>query len=629
KIKTDNEILHDPEEISNAFARYFSNIFAPSETNKYDNNFKCYVENKVKSFADEQGVSCDDRSCPVEFCELSKVVKNLKRRKSPGPDKVTNEHIINGGSALLQKLKILYDKMFQVEYVSEVFKLGTIIPVHKPGKCHEALQSYRPITLISTLYKIFESVLHTRLTNWSVEHDKKFPNLQQNAYQKHLGSLTVSFNLQETVAHNAELGSNSYSAFLDATKAFDNVWHEGLFLKLSEFGIKGKALNLIKASYTDMSSYILVNGVKSSTFPIKQGVRQGGVTCTSTWYFLLFIDGLLNELQRSRNGSNIGSLEVGNPTLADDLVIISPNANSLEKALKIVYDYSIKWRFSFNSEKCHLLIFSQKRQTINASVKFGPAQLKQKEAVTHVGIELNKSLKSSNAVQARIQKGRASLFSILDIDRNTGLVSPSVLASILEKVCFPTVLYGAELWHTMTSLDYNKLEKFIRLAAKSVQKFPLRTRTDIALGMLGWLPMRARVEQRKLIFLQKLCTMPPDTLARQVFDLRLNLFLLKGCRNQLGFIPDVWDIVLKYDLSEYLHQYTLSSAFPSKYQWKKLIVRRITDFYATQWSERLESDHEFSRFKTLHPKLEMSVIWKDTSAEPGTFLVARLWHDPG
>ncbi|MCG8078339.1 MAG: hypothetical protein JAY75_19120, partial [Candidatus Thiodiazotropha taylori] len=101
--------------------------------------------------------------------------------------------------------------------------------------------------------------------------------------------------------------------------------------------------------------------------------------------------------------------------------------------------------------------------------------------------------------------------------------------------------------------------------------------------MLGWLPMRARVEQRKLIFLQKLCTMPPDTLARQVFDLRLNLFLLKGCRNQLGFIPDVWDIVLKYDLSEYLHQYTLSSAFPSKYQWKNLIVRRITDFYATQW----------------------------------------------
>ena len=63
-----------------------------------------------------------------------------------------------------------------------------------------------------------------------------------------MGSITASFNLQETIAHNIELGSNCYVAFLDAAKAFDNVWHDGLFLKLFEYGIKGKPLNLIMAS---------------------------------------------------------------------------------------------------------------------------------------------------------------------------------------------------------------------------------------------------------------------------------------------------------------------------------------------------------------------------------------------
>ena len=52
----------------------------------------------------------------------------------------------------------------------------------------------------------------------------------------------MSFNLQRTVAHNTELNSDTYVASLDSSKAFDNVWHDGLFSKLYDFGIKGKAL---------------------------------------------------------------------------------------------------------------------------------------------------------------------------------------------------------------------------------------------------------------------------------------------------------------------------------------------------------------------------------------------------
>ena len=166
-----------------------------------------------------------------------------------------------------------------------------------------------------------------------------------------MGSITASFNLQETIAHNTELGSNCYVAFLDAAKAFDNVWHDGLFLKLFEYGIKSKPLNLIMDSYKDMSGYTLVNGVKSATFPVMQGVRQGCIT--STWYFLLYIDGLLKKLEESGTGSTIGSLKSGNPTLADDIVLITPNVKALEKALKIVHEYSKQWRIISNMGKCH------------------------------------------------------------------------------------------------------------------------------------------------------------------------------------------------------------------------------------------------------------------------------------
>ena len=216
---------------------------------------------------------------------------------------------------------------------------------------------------------------------------------------------------------------------------------------------------------TRSSSYVCVNGHKSRVFAFRQGVRQGRVT--STWYYLFFIDGLLQKLENSGTGCTIDFIRLENPVLADDIVLIGPSLKMLRKALAIVKEYASQWRFLFNPDKCHLIVFSPSRPPTNLSVEFGHSYITQKESLTHVGIELHQSLKSSIAIDARIKKGRASLFSLLAIDRETGFVSPPILASLVVKNCFPIVLYGAELWHNMSSADIYKLEKFIRLAVKS------------------------------------------------------------------------------------------------------------------------------------------------------------------
>ena len=118
-----------------------------------------------------------------------------------------------------------------------------------------------------------------------------FPNQQQNAYQSYLGPITVSFNLQETIAHSIEHGSKVFVYLMDTSGAFDNVWHNGLFYKLLNMGIEPKLVQTIINSYTDMSSCVMVNGILSDKFPVLQGVRQGGIL--STWLYLLFIDELL------------------------------------------------------------------------------------------------------------------------------------------------------------------------------------------------------------------------------------------------------------------------------------------------------------------------------------------------
>ena len=382
------------------------------------------------------------------------------------------------------------------------------------------------------------------------------------------------------MAHNTELHSHTYVASLDSLKAIDHVWHDGLYSKLHDFGISGKSLKLIKASYRDLSSYVLVKGVQSQRFEVKQGIRQGGVT--STWYYLLFIDGLLYELHESSTGCTIGSITLGSPTLADDLILIGPSRRSLEKALSIVYEYSRKWRFLFSPAKCHLIIFSPRKLPSNITIKFRQSEITQTDSITHVGIELHQSLKSSLAIDARIQKGKASLFSVLAIDRDTGFVFPSMLASLIEKICFPVILYGAELWHNMSASD---IYKIYTSCSKISSKVPYTTRTDIVLEMLGWLPMPSYVERKQLSFLHSLCSMPPNILPRKVFDLRMNLFVLKGYKNQLGFVPEIWKVLRKFNLQEYLQNYLANAVFPSKFTWKTIINRKIREFYEMAWHD--------------------------------------------
>ncbi|MES9879586.1 MAG: reverse transcriptase family protein, partial [Sedimenticola sp.] len=504
EITTDGDKSNVPLEICQAFKQHFASAFVPHDELNFDNVFKVQVDEKVNTFYKSNDHSdCPILSCPVGFNELHKALSRLKRRKAPGIDLIVNEHLIHGGSLLLQYLKALFNLMIEHEYIPSDHKIGIVIPIHKVGKPRDATDSYRPITLLSVIYKLFEKIVHMRLQEWCSLSHKSFPNGQQNGYQKNLDSITTSFTLQETIAYNRELGSDSYVAFLDTAKAFDTVWHNGLFAKLLEFGIHGKFLRIIMNCYQNNYSCVLVNGMKSEVFPVMQGVRQGGII--STWMYLLYVDELLNTLQDSEYSASIASIKCGNPTLADDIALVCPSIHCLQQLLDIVYTYSVKWRYTLNPSKCKILAFTNKKLVNLKQVKLGNEIIAYHEEATHVGIQLNRSLNSSTSIEARCRKSRASLFSILNSYNLSTNVNPLTIASILNKVTIPVLLYGAELWCSVSRADACNVEKLVRLAAKCCQNLPIRASTIMTLSMIGWLPASAQIDMRKLRFLHRLC----------------------------------------------------------------------------------------------------------------------------
>ena len=67
------------------------------------------------------------------------------------------------------------------------------------------------------------------------------------------------------------------SVFLDMSKAFDGVWHEGLLFKLKQNGINGKLLNLLKSYLAIRNQRDFLNGSESGRGIVESGVPQGSV----------------------------------------------------------------------------------------------------------------------------------------------------------------------------------------------------------------------------------------------------------------------------------------------------------------------------------------------------------------
>ena len=95
--------------------------------------------------------------------EMDYAMKRLKQRKSPGPDGITNEMLINAGKPALYKLLEIFNKTWQEGSLPQSWREATMIPIHKKGKSKTETTSYRPISLTSCVVKLLERIINARM----------------------------------------------------------------------------------------------------------------------------------------------------------------------------------------------------------------------------------------------------------------------------------------------------------------------------------------------------------------------------------------------------------------------------------------------------------------------------------
>ena len=132
------------------------------------------------------------------------------------------------------------------------------------------------------------------------------------------------------------------SVFLDASKTFDKVWHEGFLFKLESYANGSKLLNLFKNYLQERQQRPVFNGQRSSWEAVKSGVPQGSVL--GPLLFLIYINDL---------SDNISSTCM---IFADEASLFSfahakyVSCDELNSDLKKISNWALQWKMKFNRD---------------------------------------------------------------------------------------------------------------------------------------------------------------------------------------------------------------------------------------------------------------------------------------
>ena len=177
----------------------------------------------------------------VDAQPLIKLVKFLKRGKAPGPDNIHDEVLRLGTTtSLFHHLARLFTSSIQLGYIPTAWKVATLRLLLKPDKLPSLSTSYRPISLISSIMKLFERVIEQRLRS-HLEHIG-FINKHQSGFRKAKSTDDHLFRLSQSIMKSFNRGEHVVAAFLDVEKAFDNVWHNGLRFKIFQLDLPTKMM---------------------------------------------------------------------------------------------------------------------------------------------------------------------------------------------------------------------------------------------------------------------------------------------------------------------------------------------------------------------------------------------------
>lgn len=351
--------------INNTFVNFFKTLYkAESPCNSLSLMDVFFSKIELPSILEDQKLALNG---PILKEEVLSAIGSLHTGKAPGPDGLSSEFYSEFQDVLVDPLLEMFNYSLENGILPPSLREANISLILKKGKQPEDCASYRPISLLNCDFKILSKILAKRLEDLLPQLIKE----DQTGFIKGRNSGNSIRRLLNIIQFSHEQKMDSLVVSMDAEKAFDRVEWPYLFYTLSKFGLGEKFVSWVKLLYTGPLAAVITNGLRSSSFGISRGTRQG---CPlSPLLFALVIEPLAEAIRSNPgiHGLAIASRQHKINLFADDvLVFLSKPDISIINLISVIKDFSVFSGYKINFSKSEAMPLGNLQTVPSGSLSF-------------------------------------------------------------------------------------------------------------------------------------------------------------------------------------------------------------------------------------------------------------------
>lgn len=403
----------------------------------------------------------------VTLSELKHVIsKDVSSKKSAGYDLISGKIIKKLTEKATKKLLFLINACFRLRYVPLQWKVAEIKMIVKPGKQPTDILSYRPISVLPVVSKVFEKLLLKRLLP-ILEQRCIIPDYQFG-FRKGHSTIEQVHRITDVAEKAIEEKLVCSAVFLDVSQAFDRVWHQGLLYKLHR-DLPRQLYEIIKSYLNERHFRVKEENVFSSIKKIAAGVPQGSVL--GPVLYLLYTSDL----------PAIPSATLA--TFADDTAILA-TAKTIEEAtsktqnsLSEMSAWIKKWRMRLNESKSVHMYFTN-RNINYLPVFLNGVKIPYANTAKYLGMTLDTKIKWKEHVKKKTTEITIKYKQMNWLLGHNSQLSIYNKILLYQQIIKPIWTYGIQLWGCTKRANINIIQKMQNKILRAIVKAPWYVRNE-------------------------------------------------------------------------------------------------------------------------------------------------------
>jgi len=359
--------------------------------NKFEIEHKQYIHSQIQN--DNKN---DDLNSKFTIHELVEAVRLSKPNTSPGDDNISTNIIKQLPLTALHTILKLYNYLWEGgEGLPTPWKHSIVIPIYKPGKVKTDPSSYRPISLTSSLCKLMERIVTTRLSSFLEANN--LLNECQAGFRNGRSCVDHILSLQDEVTKSLSRGGHTLAVFVDLEKAFDLMWADGLLFKLRRLGISRNIYMFIKHFLADRTIQVRVGNTLSGSVRLVNGCPQGSVLSP-----LLFIL-MMNDYPPDPRGGSSNCLFADDATIYKSGHILQHTTNNIQRYLHKIHEWCEEWGLLVSASKTICVLFTRRR-IVPLPLTLGDTPLIYEKTAKFLGVIFDEKMNWGAHIKYTIEK---------------------------------------------------------------------------------------------------------------------------------------------------------------------------------------------------------------------------------